>query len=323
MQFFVRLYAFVVVCSVLGFHKGFLKFLLGGFVLMDCVACLKHLTLDYELGCGFFLFGRFKQVYEFLGLFLLFGFGFKFLYCDRICRGLVRFLCDLRGKSGEWKRGFCLKYVLAGKSGLLKFLKEDSFVPLIDKMEEREEISDLYTDSDGKIDTDSDEQCVYDGDVDEYDEKEHSDEDSKSDVSTLRKLIKIERQRANAAQDELAKERAASASAAEEAMAMILRLQNEKSLIEMELSQYRRLAEEKQIHDQEVIRSLQWLVWRHESERSSLEEQLILYKQRLERSSKDECEEVKDEAHSSFNGSIWDALENVLYSSRDANSSNE
>ncbi|KAK4401800.1 protein FLOURY 1-like [Sesamum angolense] len=233
------------------------------------VACLKRLTLDYELGCGLFLFGRFKQVYEFLVLFLLFGFGFKFLYRDRFCRDLVRFLCDLRGKSGEWKRGFCLN------------------------------------------------------DVNEDDEKEHTDEDIESDVSALRKLIKIERQRANAAQAELAKERAASATAAEEAMAMILRLQNEKSLIEMELSQYRRLAEEKQIHDQEVIRSLQWLVWRHESERSSLEEQLKLCKQRLKRLSKDECEEVKDEAQSSFNGSIWDALENVLYSSRDANLSSE
>ncbi|KAI3445810.1 hypothetical protein Pfo_002475 [Paulownia fortunei] len=316
MQISFRFYHFLIVCSVLGFHKGFLKFLFRGFVLMDCVTCLKHLILDYELGCGFFLFGSFKQVSKFLGLFLLFGFGLKFLYSDRFSRGLVRFLCDLRGKPGELKNGFCSKNVLDGEFGMLKFLKEDSRVPLIDKTEEMKENSNPDTDSDEKMKTDSD--VEYDADNNEDGEKEYTEEDGESDVSKLRKLIKTERHRANATSAELAKERAASATAAEEAMAMILRLQNEKSLIEMESSQYRRLAEEKQIHDQEVIQSLQWLVWRHDSERSLLEDQLKLCRQKLKRCSKDESEEV-EEAQSSFNGNILDALENVLYSSRDAN----
>ncbi|CAI9772701.1 unnamed protein product [Fraxinus pennsylvanica] len=54
------------------------------------------------------------------------------------------------------------------------------------------------------------------------------------DITELRKQVKIERKRANTAYAELEKERAASATAAEEAMAMILRLWNEKSVIEME-----------------------------------------------------------------------------------------
>lgn len=313
MQIFVRLCPFLIVCSVLGFYKGFLKFLFRGLFLVDCVTCFKHLTLDCELGFGFFLFGSIKQVSKFLGLFLLFGFGFKFLYTDGFSRGLIRFLCDLRGKPWELKIGFCSTNVLDGKFGLLKLLKEDSCVPLIDKMEEEKENLNSYTDSDQKINAGSDEE--YGADNNEDDEKECTEEDGESDVSTLRKLIKIERHRANAALAELAKERAASATAAEEAMAMILRLQNEKSLIEMELSQYRRLAEEKQIHDQEVVRSLQWFVWQHESERNLLEDQLKLCRQKLK---KNEYEEF-EEAENSFNGNILDALENVLYSSRDAN----
>ncbi|PIN01489.1 hypothetical protein CDL12_26004 [Handroanthus impetiginosus] len=298
MQLFVRLCPFVILCSVFGFHKGFVKFLFGGFLFANCVSCLKHLTQDYELGCGFLMFGSFKWVYEFLVLLLLFCFGLKFLYPDGFSRGLVRFLCDLRGKSGELKNWFCLK----NSVGPLKLLKEDSYAPLIDKTEEKKEKP--------NPDTDSDEEY--------YDGKEYSEEDDESDVSKLRKLIKIELQKANAAYAELMKERAASASAAEEAMTMILRLQNEKSLVEMELSQYRRLAEEKQIHDQEVIKSLQWLVCRHESERSLLEYQLKVCRNKLKRFLRDEAEE-DGEVQSPFSGNISDALENVFYSSREAN----
>ncbi|KAM7474824.1 hypothetical protein LguiB_022067 [Lonicera macranthoides] len=94
-------------------------------------------------------------------------------------------------------------------------------------------------------------------------------------------LVKKERAKANAAYLELEKERMASSTAAEEAMAMILRLHNKKSLIELEANHYRRLAEEKQQHDQEVIQSLQWIVMKHESERSVLEERLRICRQKL------------------------------------------
>ncbi|KAH6789864.1 hypothetical protein C2S51_004870 [Perilla frutescens var. frutescens] len=283
MQIFVP---FLIVSSVIGFHKGFHKLILGGVVLMDCLSCLKHLALDYELGYGGFLFGRFKQVCRFLGLFLLFGFGLKFILSDNFCSGfLVRLLCGLNGKSANFKKGFCSKNILDRKFRLFKFSKEDSSVPFLDEME-MEKIENS-TDFDGETKTDSD----------------NDEEDGELDITTLRELLRIERQKVNAVRAELAKERAASATAAEEAMAMILRLQNEKSLIEMEWSQHRRLAEEKQIHDQEVIRSLQWLVRQHEFDTSLLEE----------------AEEAEfEEARSSSNGNIIEALENVLYSSRDS-----
>ncbi|GFP86857.1 hypothetical protein PHJA_000829500 [Phtheirospermum japonicum] len=287
MQIISRFYRFLTVCSVLGLHKGFLKFFFGVFVLMDFVTFLKHLILDYELGCGFFMFGVFKQVSKFLGLFLLFGFGMKILYSDGFFKGLI----------GLSKNGLCSNIVLDGKK--TDFLKEKS-----------------NPDSDfaENLNSNSVDESFYADDNDD-DENEFTE-----DVSELRNLLKIERHRTNVALAELAKERDASSSAADEAMAMILRLQNEKSSIELESSQYKRLAEEKQIHDQEVIQSLQWLVWKHESERSSLEDQLNLCRRKLKICSKDECKVDDDEdAVSSFNGNILDAIENVFYSSRDVN----
>ncbi|KAJ4970621.1 hypothetical protein NE237_003720 [Protea cynaroides] len=63
---------------------------------------------------------------------------------------------------------------------------------------------------------------------------------SEEDISALKRLVRIERDRANATHLELEKERTAAASAAKEAMAMIQRLQNEKSLVEMQANQRRR-----------------------------------------------------------------------------------
>ncbi|KAI3448220.1 hypothetical protein Pfo_004885 [Paulownia fortunei] len=220
----------------------------------------------------------------------------------------------------------------------VEILGGDSDVPLNDKVEESREKSSSYPESDGKINTESDEQFDADNndddedDDDEYteedgesdaennvdDDRSYTEEDGDSDVSALRRLIKIERRRGNAACTELEKERAASATAAEEAMAMILRLQNEKSLIEMEFIQYRRLAEEKQIHDQEVIQSLQWIVWRHESERSLLQEELKFCRRKLNRLLKSDEREV-EESPSPLSGYAEDVLESLLYSSLDFN----
>ncbi|KAL2504706.1 putative ovule protein [Abeliophyllum distichum] len=176
----------------------------------------------------------------------------------------------------------------------------------------------LFIDDDDEINITDYEECD--------DEKEDIEKDEELDITELRKLVKIERRRASAACTELEKERAASATAAEETMAMILRLQNEKSLIEMEANQYRRLAEKKQLHDQEVIRSLQWLVLRHSSERALLEDQLISCRRKLKHfgnnDEKEECEEFEED-YSSLNPSFEDAIEDVLYSSLDINLLNE
>ncbi|MED6106541.1 hypothetical protein PIB30_116581 [Stylosanthes scabra] len=107
------------------------------------------------------------------------------------------------------------------------------------------------------------------------------DEDDVFDIISLRRLVKMERRKANAAWSDLEKERTAAASSAEEAMAMILRLQNEKSSAEIESNQFRRMADERQGYEQELIEELQWTINQHEIEKNVLEEQIGSYKEEL------------------------------------------
>ncbi|CAI8591349.1 unnamed protein product [Vicia faba] len=119
-------------------------------------------------------------------------------------------------------------------------------------------------------------------------------EDEVFDVMSLRKLVKMERQRYAAACAEIDKERVAASSAAEEAMAMILRLQNEKSSVEIEANQFRRMVEERQEYDRQVIESLRWNVVELDAQKSFLEEQLGVFKERLrEFMREDEIEQIE------------------------------
>ncbi|CAJ1961368.1 unnamed protein product [Sphenostylis stenocarpa] len=111
--------------------------------------------------------------------------------------------------------------------------------------------------------------------------REENLEDEVFDIMSLRSLVKAERQRFNAACAEIEKERGAAASAAEEAMAMILRLQSEKSAVEIQAKQFRRVVEQKQEYDLEVIESLQWTVEQVESQKNLLERQLGVLRERL------------------------------------------
>ncbi|KAL8116858.1 uncharacterized protein LOC141666373 [Apium graveolens] len=147
------------------------------------------------------------------------------------------------------------------------------------------------------------------------------DDKEELNVVKLRNLVKIERDRADLACLELEKERMAAASAAEETMAMILRVQNEKSLVEMEAKQYRRLAEEKQLHDKDVIQSLRRIATKYKTEKNWLEDQVMLMKQKLQVVSEDADEdrlEGIDESLSFRGTSCGDAFEDGLISSLDS-----
>ncbi|XP_019440340.1 PREDICTED: probable myosin-binding protein 5 [Lupinus angustifolius] len=125
-------------------------------------------------------------------------------------------------------------------------------------------------------------------------EKDENIEDEVLDVMMLRKLVKIERQRYHAACAEIEKERVAASSAAAETMAMILRLQSEKSSIGIQANQFRRMAEQKQDYDQEVIEELRWVIMQHESHKSLLEDQLGIYTEKLsEYMSDDEIDQLE------------------------------
>ncbi|KAK8684925.1 hypothetical protein V6N13_040939 [Hibiscus sabdariffa] len=78
---------------------------------------------------------------------------------------------------------------------------------------------------------------------------------------------------------ELEKERIAASTAADEAMAMILRLQAEKASLEMEAKQYLRMIEEETAFDAEEMDILKEILLRREREKLFLEKEVEAYKQ--------------------------------------------
>ncbi|KAL4578438.1 hypothetical protein LXL04_014561 [Taraxacum kok-saghyz] len=108
-----------------------------------------------------------------------------------------------------------------------------------------------------------------------------NDEDKANTILLLTREL-IEEQDARAAlYIELEKERNAAASAADEAMAMILRLQEEKASIEMESRQYQRMIEEKSAYDEEEMNILKEIVLRREMEKHFLEKEVEAYRQTI------------------------------------------
>lgn len=105
-------------------------------------------------------------------------------------------------------------------------------------------------------------------------------DDDKANTILLLTRELIEEQDARAAlYIELEKERSAAATAADEAMAMILRLQEEKASIEMESRQYQRMIEEKSAYDEEEMNILKEIVLRREMEKHFLEKEVEAYRQ--------------------------------------------
>ncbi|CAH8323862.1 unnamed protein product [Eruca vesicaria subsp. sativa] len=80
---------------------------------------------------------------------------------------------------------------------------------------------------------------------------------------------------------ELEEERNAAASAANETMSMILRLQREKAEIQMEARQFKAFAEEKMTHDQEKVKVLEELLYEKEQAIEVLSYEVDAYKDML------------------------------------------
>ncbi|XP_071686275.1 uncharacterized protein [Rutidosis leptorrhynchoides] len=262
---------------------------------MDFGSVFNYWELDRDFGLGVWIFGFFKMFVDILSLLVLFYFSLKDLHFNEtnfaFFRRIVNRLC-LRSfdSNTNTKMSSC-------KCGLKNFLNTSN-PPMIEKWEVVKET--INCKEDNLFDDDKQEKC---------------DEDEVVDLLTLRRLIKMERKRANDAYVELEKERMSSTTASEEAMAMVLRLQNQKSVLEMEARQLKRLAHEKQLHDQEVIQSLRWIVMKHESERSILEDRLRLCKQRLTFCMNDEGDDGRERVHRSI--SCLDGLDEGLVSSLD------
>ncbi|KAG9128680.1 hypothetical protein Leryth_018320 [Lithospermum erythrorhizon] len=288
MQIFGHFLLVLILYPVINFYRKIAEYSLKGLFLMDCVACFKNLSLKADFGCGVvLLFGSLKEVFKVVGFLFLFGTGLRLF---QITWHYIVFVCDLRGKSGGLRKGLSLKSdldveyckkIASCESKLLKLSKACDVHASSIETKKITKNSHGIVNSDGGFSDDFD--CKKESFLDsEYgesiefvddrkDEHECCDEDEEFDVLILRKMVKFERNKARKARFELEKEQVAAATAAEETMAMILRLQNEKSLVEMEANQYRRLAEEKQLHDKEAIQSLQWLLLMHENSLKTVE----------------------------------------------------
>ncbi|XP_019419089.1 PREDICTED: myosin-binding protein 2-like isoform X1 [Lupinus angustifolius] len=248
---------------VLSLYQKFLNFSLS---FMDLGSTFKFITHASEVSCGFVLLGgSFPILFNIIGLLLIFVFSFKILHSRWSTHELLQFLYEFGTGTPRFpfdSEGS--KVETLGKEGLKSSsgVKNKGYNGLDDGVEEKEK-----------------DDCI---------------EDEVLDVMTLRRLVKIERQRCHAACAEIENERVAASSAAEEAMAMILRLQNEKSSIEIHANQFRRMVEQKQEYDQEVIEELRWAIMQHESQKSLLEDQLGIYREKLrEYMSDDEIDQLE------------------------------
>ncbi|CAL9145081.1 myosin-binding protein 1-like [Musa acuminata AAA Group] len=105
--------------------------------------------------------------------------------------------------------------------------------------------------------------------------------EGETSVDRLKQQIELDRKSLSALYKELEEERNASAVAANEAMAMINRLQEEKAAMQMEALQYLRMMEEQSEYDQEAIQKLNDLLTEREKELLDLEAEIESYRKRL------------------------------------------
>ncbi|KAI9117575.1 hypothetical protein K1719_011741 [Acacia pycnantha] len=101
------------------------------------------------------------------------------------------------------------------------------------------------------------------------------------DIKSLKETLCTQQQLLQNLYAELDQEREASATAACEALDMILRLQGEKAAVKMEANHYKRMAEEKIGHAEATLEYLEELMNQKEMEMASLEFQVQAYKRML------------------------------------------
>ncbi|KAL1188761.1 Myosin-binding protein 2 [Cardamine amara subsp. amara] len=113
-------------------------------------------------------------------------------------------------------------------------------------------------------------------------------------VKDLEESLREERAARAAVCVELDKERNAAASAADEAMAMIHRLQDEKATVEMEARQFQRMVEEKSTFDAEEMVILKDILIRREREKHFLEKEVEAYRQLFIEAEESECSLIRE-----------------------------
>ncbi|PKI63169.1 probable myosin-binding protein 5 [Punica granatum] len=107
-----------------------------------------------------------------------------------------------------------------------------------------------------------------------------NDPENYSIVNHLKRQVRLDRKSLMALYMELDEERSASAVAANNAMAMITRLQAEKAAVQMEALQYQRMMEEQAEYDQEALQETNNLLAKREEEIKALEAELEAYRKK-------------------------------------------
>ncbi|KAI3466964.1 hypothetical protein Pfo_023627 [Paulownia fortunei] len=100
-------------------------------------------------------------------------------------------------------------------------------------------------------------------------------------IERLKSALRAEQKTLQALYAELEEERSASAVAANQTMAMINRLQEEKAAMQMEAFQYQRMMEEQSEYDQEALQLMNELMVKREKEKQELEKELEVYRKKL------------------------------------------
>ncbi|KAM7515851.1 hypothetical protein LguiA_005434 [Lonicera macranthoides] len=106
-------------------------------------------------------------------------------------------------------------------------------------------------------------------------------EDGAKSIEQLRSALRAQKKALSALYKELEEERSAAAIAANQTMAMITTLQEEKAEVEMEALQYQRMMEEQAEYDQEALQLLNELMLKREKEKQELENELELYRKKV------------------------------------------
>ncbi|XP_061990089.1 myosin-binding protein 2 [Rosa rugosa] len=101
-------------------------------------------------------------------------------------------------------------------------------------------------------------------------------------MEKLKSVLRAERKALNRVYAELEEERSASAIAANQTMAMINRLQEEKAAMQMEALQYQRMMDEQSEYDQEAMQLLNELMVKREKEKQELEKELEICRKKIQ-----------------------------------------
>ncbi|KAA8540892.1 hypothetical protein F0562_024970 [Nyssa sinensis] len=127
--------------------------------------------------------------------------------------------------------------------------------------------------------------------------------DGDSILHHLKRQVRLDRKSLIELYMELDEERSASAVAANNAMAMITRLQAEKAAVQMEALQYQRMMEEQAEYDEEALQVMKDLLTKREEEIKALEAELETYREKcgqIKKAGSEECEIDADEDYQEF-----------------------